>query len=75
MALICDRSPCDSLLAALGKYIFGAVAGRTDVVTLEVLTPGGRETAVITYCPFCGTRLDEIGPGLLERFLPKRKAS
>lgn len=74
MAIICDRSPCDRLLRALGKYIFGALSGRTDVVTLEVLTPGGHDTAVISYCPFCGTRLDEIGPGLLEKFLPKKPA-
>jgi hypothetical protein len=70
MAQICDRSPCDPLLQALGRFIFGAVEGRTDVVTLEVLTPAGHATAIIRYCPFCGTRLDEIGPGLLERFLP-----
>lgn len=75
MALICDRSPCDRLLNALGKYVFGALAGRTDIVTLEVLTPKGHETALIEYCPFCGTRLDEIGPGLLERFLPKKLQS
>ena len=70
MASICDRSPCDSLMAALGRYVFGAVVGRTDVVTLEVATPKGSQTAIIAYCPFCGSRLDEIGPGLLERFLP-----
>ena len=76
MAIICDRSPCDRLLQALGRYIFGAVQGRVDVVTLEVLTPQkGHETALIEYCPFCGTRLDEIGPGLLERFLSDRKLS
>lgn len=74
MATICDRSPCDRLLQALGRYIFGAVQGRTDVVTLEVLTPRGHETSFIEYCPFCGTRLDEIGPGLLERFLPVARA-
>lgn len=74
MAIICDRSPCDRLLRALGKYVFGALSGRTDVVTLEVLTPSGHDTAVISYCPFCGTRLDEIGPGLLEKFLPKKQA-
>lgn len=73
MAIICDRSPCDRLLQALGRYIFGAVAGTRDMVTLEVVTPKGSATAVIEYCPFCGTRLDEVGPGLLEKLLPQRQ--
>jgi len=72
MALICDRSPCDRLLQALGRFSFGAIVDAKDVVTLEVLTTSGHETVIIEYCPFCGTRLDEIGPGLLERFLMKR---
>jgi hypothetical protein len=72
MAVICDRSPCDQLMTALGRYVFGAVQGNVDIITLEVLTPQGHDTALISYCPFCGTRLDEIGPGLLDRFLPKK---
>lgn len=72
MATICDRSPCDRLLKALGRYIFGATNGRSDLVTLEVITPEGSDTAIIEYCPFCGTRLEEVGPGLLEKFLPKK---
>lgn len=72
MATICDRSPCDRLLSALGRYIFGATNGRADLVTLEVITPEGHDTAIIEYCPFCGTRLEEVGPGLLEKFLPKK---
>lgn len=72
MAGICDRSPCDRLLHALGNYVFGMLKDRQAQFTLEVLTPAGHATAVIEYCPFCGTRLDEIGPGLLEKFLPKK---
>lgn len=72
MAGICDRSPCDRLLHALGSYIFGILKGGAAQFTLEVLTPSGHDTAIIEYCPFCGTRLEEIGPGLLERHLPKK---
>ena len=73
MAGICDRSPCDRLLHALGNYVFGYQEGEIARFTLEVAVPGGHETAVIEYCPFCGTRLDEIGPGLLTKFLPKAR--
>lgn len=72
MASICDRSPCDRLLGALGSFIFGVYSGNRAQFTLEVLTPNGHDTALIEYCPFCGTRLEEIGPSLLERFLPKK---
>lgn len=72
MAGICDRSPCDRLLHALGNYIFGVLRDAKARFTLEVLTPRGHDTAIIEYCPFCGTRLEEIGPSLLEKFLPKR---
>jgi hypothetical protein len=72
MATICDRSPCDRLLKALGGYIFGMLKDHKAQFTLEVLTPRGHDTALIEYCPFCGTRLEEIGPSLLERFLPKK---
>lgn len=71
MAIICDRSPCNRLLAALGKCIFGAVRGNQGQFTLDVATDQGRETISLEYCPFCGTRLEEIGPGLLKQFLPE----
>ena len=74
MPKVCDRSPCDRLMKALGRFMFGV---SNSTFTLEVATPRGRETAMVEYCPFCGTRLEEIGPGLLQKFLPKgrRKAS
>lgn len=72
MATICDRSPCDRLLHALGNYMFGVLKGHDAQFTLEVVTAKGATTAIIEYCPFCGTRLEEIGPSLLEKFLPKR---
>jgi len=75
MAGICDRSPCDRLLHALGSYVFGMLKDNRAQFTLEVITPKGADTAIIEYCPFCGTRLEEIGPALLEKFLPKRPQS
>lgn len=70
MAAICDRSPCDRLLKAIGRYMFG-ITGST--FTLEVKTREGVESSIIEYCPFCGTRLEEIGPGLLQKFLPQKR--
>ncbi len=71
MADICDRSPCDRLLEALGNYIFGILDQDKTKFTLEVITKEGARTAIIEYCPFCGTRLEEIGPNLLHKFLPR----
>ena len=58
MPEICDRSPCDGLLGALGSYIFGSKKGFIMSCTDEA-----REIhkVNIKYCPFCGTRLEIMG--------------
>lgn len=85
MSRICDRSPCDSLLQALGRYIYGCT---TDTGRLEgfVLSVAVRQTSrlskfklkkhsiEIEYCPFCGTRIEEIQNVLIvERFTRPRR--
>lgn len=56
MSKICDRSPCDGLLKALGEYIFGADG------KFILQHPQDLEIAetYIDYCPFCGTRLEIV---------------
>lgn len=78
MSKICDRSPCDRLLATLGKFIFGApdkdggfyivVAGSEAMPPLE-----GPTEVNIDYCPFCGTRLEEVPSVVIERFMRQRR--
>lgn len=70
MARICDRSPCDTFIQALGVWIFGFKDGQ---VGFYVETSEGVEVN-IEYCPFCGTRLEEIEAVILEKFTrPRRK--
>jgi len=55
----CDWSPCPQLLAALGRYVFGDPKNGT--YKLLVRQVGTEPMAVsITYCPFCGTRMDNL---------------
>lgn len=76
MGKICDRSPCDRLLNSLGKFIFGATDkdGGFYITTAsgENLTEGPTEVN-IEYCPFCGTRLEEVPSVIIERFMRARR--
>lgn len=69
MARICDRSPCDTFILALGVWIFGIKDGE---VGFYVETPDGGDVN-IQYCPFCGTRLEEIESVILEKFTRPRR--
>lgn len=70
MARICDRSPCDPLLVALGVWVFGS----PDGFYLVTLTAHDKDTEVnVDYCPFCGTRLEEVGAVAVEKYLRPRK--
>lgn len=73
MGRICDRSPCDSLLKSLGNFIFGAPdkEGGFYVVAISL---GDPIEVNIEYCPYCGTRLEEVPSVVVERFMrPKRR--
>lgn len=77
MAEICDRSPCDKFIAALGRFVFSKrnAGSKTAFVIDAMRRDGETQTHAeldIEYCPFCGTRLEEVGPGLLQKFLPQR---
>lgn len=78
MPKICDRSPCDELMKALGNYVFGAMNGDaiggfilrvqdTGAPRHESVTNSFKEI-YITYCPFCGTRLEEINATVIRKF-------
>ena len=70
MAKICDRSPCDDLLKSLGVWIFGSSEG----FYVQVLDRSPETSEVtISYCPFCGTRLEEVGQLALEKYLVPRR--
>lgn len=73
MGKICDRSPCNQLLNSLGKHIFGAPDKEGGFYILTS-TPEGPTELTIDYCPFCGTRLEEVPSVVIERFMrPRRK--
>lgn len=63
MADFCDRSPCKPLISALGNYIFGGRNGFAMIVQDDQF-PEGKEIR-IQYCPFCGTRLEEVASGVV----------
>jgi hypothetical protein len=70
MSRICDRSPCDTLLRALGIWIFGSSEG------FYIVAVNHREADTevdVDYCPFCGTRLEEVGTMAIEKYLRPRK--
>ena len=75
MPRICDRSPCDRLLEALGKYIFGA-PDRDGGFYMTVLPDDKVQDPLeisVDYCPFCGTRMEEVPSTMVERFTRPRK--
>ncbi len=73
MGRICDRSPCDSLLNSLGVWIHGYTDGFyvEAVVTGEIIESPEFPEFDIDYCPFCGTRLEEVGG--IEKYLKPKK--
>lgn len=72
MGKICDRSPCDKLLGSLGNYVFGAPDRDGGFYLMASL--GNHPTEVnIEYCPFCGTRLEEVPSVVVERFMRARR--
>ena len=59
MSAYCGRSPCDTLLPALGRYVFGDP--KTGAYKILIKGTDKRRKAVsIIYCPFCGTRLEDL---------------
>lgn len=76
MARICDRSPCDKLLAVLGKYVFGSNTDEEPGFFIAVLDDEDEAVSnkmFVDYCPFCGTRLEEVPGGVIDRFTKSRK--
>lgn len=72
MGKICDRSPCDALLTALGGFIFGA-PDRDGGFYVVASVPDGPTEVNIAYCPFCGTRLEEVPSVIVEKFMRPRR--
>lgn len=72
MGRYCERSPCDPLIQALGRWVFGDP--KTGEYKLLVhRTNDAPQAVTILYCPFCGTRMDGLetvvsGPAI---FLPE----
>lgn len=70
MSKICDRSPCDGLLSMLGDTIFGIQEKGASLFALILTTTKlENKTIPITYCPFCGTRIEEIDTVTITKFL------
>ena len=74
MAQFCDTSPCQSLLNALGVWIYGLRPPQKGYVAFLATKDGRVEAVDITYCPFCGTRFGWTEDDVLERWtLPPKK--
>ena len=82
MASICDRTPCDGLLEALGKYIFGSREGRKVVgFLIHAAIPAPQKSQhkyvkhafYIEYCPFCGTRIEEVNAQVVAQYTKPAK--
>jgi hypothetical protein len=75
MSKICDRSPCDRLLKSLGTFIFGAPdrEGGFYLTIVDVTASGSPTEVNIEYCPFCGTRLEEVPSVVVEKFMRPRR--
>lgn len=75
MPRICDRSPCDGLMRALGSFVFGALSEdkRPDGFVVSVLVDGKAQDIEITYCPFCGTQIQQVNDLILEKFMRPRR--
>jgi hypothetical protein len=72
MSRICDRSPCDRLLEVLGKYIFGSSPTGNGGFYFQM--PGEDPAEIeIDYCPFCGTRLEEVPSVIVDKFMKPRR--
>lgn len=72
MAKICDRSLCDKLLVALGVWLFGSPDNDGFYITISVA--GEEKELDIEYCPFCGTRIEEVDKAVIEKyFRPRRR--
>ena len=72
MGKICDRSPCDPLIKALGHTIFGAPDRGGGFYIVAFLEENPIEID-IAYCPFCGTRLEEVPAVIVEKFMRPRR--
>ena len=73
MARFCDNSPCEQLLEALGKYVFGRRPPQKGFM-MAVSGPTGVQMVDLSYCPFCGTRIAWTQDEVLEKWLlPVRK--
>lgn len=63
MSKYCDRSPCDGMLEALGRWILGSTDGGYKALTGYSNQTSRKLKAIpvpIHYCPFCGTRLEQL---------------
>jgi hypothetical protein len=61
-------------MAALGQFIFGGHEGFILVVPEEQKQSSDAATEVgIEYCPFCGTRLEEVPQAQIEKFMRPRR--
>lgn len=72
MGKICDRSPCDALLKSLGHFIFGAPDRDGGFYITASVSDSPTEVS-IDYCPFCGTRLEEVPQVVVEKFMRPRR--
>lgn len=68
MARFCDNSPCEQLLGALGKYVFGKRPPEKGFM-MAVSGASGFMMVDLHYCPFCGTRIAWNPNDVLDRWL------
>ncbi len=57
--LVCDKTPCDYMQAAINALVMCSGSGeRFVVVAKAAVDPRISFLVPLRYCPFCGTRID-----------------
>ena len=84
-AKFCDVNLCDKLDAALGHFILWVVDAGAFYMHIELVRhiplgaknasfmQSAKELIPIDYCPFCGTRLDEVGTVQVRKIIASEK--
>ena len=60
-------------MGALGNYVFGLRTGNvTEGFVVMASVNGKPSEQEIEYCPFCGTRLEEVNAMIIQKFTKPR---
>lgn len=57
---VCDRTPCEYMKATIDALLsYSYVQDRFSIMVQSQLDPRISFVVPLSYCPFCGTRIDQ----------------